>query len=249
MAQRMGWRFSIFLALVSMNVAGMLHTSPTYANESPEAILQHVRETYAAMQSYADHGVVIKEYSESTRDRHTFTTAFNRAPRHFLFDFHKQGGDRFVIWGDPGAFHTWWKTTDQQTDYPNPNNVNAINLNDFPTSGSATKITILLYPKAPLIGALTHFADPGLDGTEKIGGQECYRIVGRTSDIYGATGKEVALRKVTLWIDTKSLLIRQIREEAKATPGSINRLTTTFEPAANPSLPDTAFQFTPPESQ
>jgi outer membrane lipoprotein-sorting protein len=249
MPQRMGQRFSTFLALASMSAAGMLQTSPTYADESPDAVVQHVRETYAALQSYADRGVVIREYGESTQDRHTFTTAFNRAPRHFLFDFHKQGGDRFVIWGDPDAFHTWWKTTDQRTDYPNPNNVSAINLNDFPTSGSATKITVLLYSKAPLIGALTHFADPSLEGTEKIGGQECYRIVGRTSDVYGATGKEVALRKVTLWIDTKSLLIRQIREEAKATPGAMNRLTTTFEPAANPSLPNTAFQFTPPESQ
>jgi outer membrane lipoprotein-sorting protein len=235
------------LAIAALTFATLVH-----AAESPDAILKRTRATYAALASYSDTGVVTVEYGSAaapSKDRHTFTTYFERAPRHFLFDFHKAGGDHFVIWGDPAAFHTWWKETAVTADFPNPNNVPAINLSDFQTSGSATKIPTLLYPKAPLVGALSHFADPQLDGTEAIGGRACYRLLGHTSDLYGQTGKEVNLRRLTLWIDTGSSLIRQIREEARARPGEISRTTTTFDPIANPRLNASRFQFTPPQPQ
>jgi outer membrane lipoprotein-sorting protein len=238
---------SLRVAATLIVAAGL--ASAAFAQDSPEGILQRTRATYAALSSYSDSGVVVVEFSASAQDRHTFTTYFSRAPRHFLFDFHKERGDRFVVWGDPDAYHTWWKTTDQQSDYPNPKNVDAINLSDFPTAGSVTKITTLLYPKAALVGALSHFADATLDGTEDIGGQRCFRLVGRTSDLYGATGKEVNFRKLTVWIDAKSLLVRQVREESKAPPGALNRKTTTMTPEANPSLAESRFKFTPPASE
>jgi outer membrane lipoprotein-sorting protein len=217
------------------------------ADDSPGDIVQRARATYAALGTYSDRGTVVHEYSPTEHDQHGFTTLFQRAPRRFLFDFHKQGGDRFVIWGEPEAFHTWWKTTAQISDYPNPDNVAAINLSDVPTAGSATKIPILLYPKAPLNGSLTHFADPVLDGTEDIDGQKCFRLVGHTNDVYGATGRETNFRKVTLWIDAHTFLIRRIREETKTTPGSVDRTTIAFEPSANPELSDSQFKFMPPE--
>jgi outer membrane lipoprotein-sorting protein len=222
---------------------------PARAEESADAIVSRTRATYAALNSYSDRGVVLREYSDNNKDRHTFTTFFNRAPRHFLLEFHKQGGDQFEIWGDPDAYHTWWKTTGQASDYPNPNNIPALNLNDYTTLGLSTKIPSLLYAKAPIVGALSHFADATVDGTEDVGGAHCYRLVGHTSDVYGATGKEVNLRKLTVWIDQKSSLVRQVREESKATPGALNRTTTTYEPQANPTIPDSAFKFTPPDSE
>jgi outer membrane lipoprotein-sorting protein len=222
------------------------------AAETAETILQRSRAMYGDLSSYSDTGVVLQEYGPAGspgKGKHTFATYFKRAPRHFLFDFHKEGGDEFVIWGDPDAFHTWWKTTGAQGDYPNPNNLPAFNLSDFQTTGSATKIPVLLYPKAALVGSLSHFADAVMDGTEDIGGHPCYRLAGRTNDVYGQTGKEVGFRKMTIWIATDTLLIRQTREESKASPGQINRVTLTFDPKANPALEDGRFKFVPPESQ
>lgn len=233
----------------ALAAAGLCLAVLAHATDSPDVILKRARSTYAVLNSYADTGAVTVEYGSAanpSRDRHSFSTYFVRAPRRFLFDFHKAGGDRYVIWADPGAFHTWWKATAVTTDFPNPNNVPAINLSDFPTSGAATKIPTLLYPKAPLVGALSNFADPALHGTESIGGHPCYRLLGHTSDLYGQTGKEVNRRRLTLWIDTRSMLIRQVREEPAARGGQVMRITTTFDPAANPRIEEKQFQFTPP---
>jgi hypothetical protein len=218
--------------------------------DSPTQILREVYATYAALGSYADRGVILREYGAATApalERYAFATEFQRTPRHFLFDFRKTQGDRYVIWGDPGAFHTWWRTTGISTDFPNPNNVPALNLSDFPTVGSATKIPALLYPKAPIVGALANFADPKLEATEQIDGHPCYRLVGRASDRYGQTGREVNLRRLTLWVDTHSRLIRQIREQPQTGAGQFSRTTTTFDPIANPKLDESRFRFTPPE--
>jgi outer membrane lipoprotein-sorting protein len=242
-------REAAILAACAMAVLG---AAAARAAETAETILQRTRAMYGDLGSYSDSGVVLQEYGPAAspgKGKHTFATSFKRVPRHFLFDFRKEGGDEFVIWGDPDAFHTWWKTTGVQGDYPNPNNLPAFNLSDFQTSGSATKIPVLLYPKAALVGSLSHFADAALDGNEEIGGHPCYRLVGRTNDVYGQTGKEVNVRKLTLWIATDTLLIRQTREESKAGPGEINRVTITFDPKVNPALEVSRFKFVPPESQ
>jgi outer membrane lipoprotein-sorting protein len=221
--------------------------TPLAGAENPDDILQRTRAMYVSLGSYADTGIVLSEYGSSSQDRHTFTTYFNRNPRHFILDFRKQGGDQYVIWGDPDAFHTWWKTTGQQYDYPNPNNVTAISLSGLNTGASALKIPTLLYGKSSLAAALLNIADPVLDGTEEVGGKRCYRLMGRASDLYGRTGKEVNVHKITVWIDAESLLIRKVLEEWKTLPGNRSRTITTFEPKANPSLEDSRFKFAPPE--
>jgi outer membrane lipoprotein-sorting protein len=221
-------------------------TSHAFA-QSSDAILQKARDAYAQMQSYSDTGVIRYEYGASSQDQHTFSTAFIRKPRHFLLQFHKQGGDEYVIWSDADAFHTWWKTTGQQTDYPNPNNTPAISMSGQNTSGTALKIPTVLYGKA-FGAAMLNIADPVLDGTEDVGGHRCHRITGRASDVYSATGKEVNIRKVTVWIDTDSFLIRKMVEESKPLPGQRNRTTTSYEPRANPTLEDASFRFMPPTS-
>jgi outer membrane lipoprotein-sorting protein len=235
--------FVISLFILAMS---LLLGPATNAADSPEAILQRTRSAYTALSSYSDTGVVLSEYGTSSKDRHTFSTYFTRAPRHFVFDFHKQSGDRYVVWGDPDAFHTWWKTTGNQTDYPNPNNAPAINQSGYSTAQSISKLPALLYGKDALQGLLTNFVDTALDGTEEIGSRKCYRIVGRASDFYG-TGKEVNIHKLTVWIDAESYLVREVREESKALPGQISRVTTTFEPQANPKIDDKHLQFAPPQ--
>jgi outer membrane lipoprotein-sorting protein len=216
--------------------------------DDAEAILQKTRDAYVALKSYADSGTVTYEFGVDGRDQHTFETYFTRAPRHFLFDFHKQGGDRYVIWGDPEAFHTWWKTTGSQTDYPNPNNIPAITLSTEPTKGSAMKIPTLLYGKSSLAAVMLALHDPELEGVEEIDHHRCHKVVGRASDVYAATGKEVNIHRVTVWIDAETFLVRRMREEYKALPGSVSRTTTSFHPTANPTLNEARFKFSPPSS-
>jgi outer membrane lipoprotein-sorting protein len=228
-----------------MLLAAMVSRTTVRA-DGAEQILQKMRDTYTAMKSYADTGVIVNEYG-GISDRHTFSTSFSRAPRRFLLDFRKQGGDRYVIWADANAFHTWWKTTGQQTDYANPNNAPAISMSGRNTQNSGLKIPALLFSKVNLGGDFNNFADVALDGTEDVGGRRCNRLIGRASDRYAATDKEVNIRKMTLWIDAESSLIRQVREEWKGTPGSITRITTTYQPQANPTLDDAKFAFTPPQ--
>lgn len=225
--------------LIALLVIGSAHA------QSAESVLQKTRDTYGQLKSYADTGVVINEYATSSEDKHTFSTAFSRSPRHFLLDFHKQGGDQYVIWADPDAFHTWWKTTGQLTDYANPNNVPAIGMSGQNTAQAGLKIPTLLWAKA-FNSAMLNIADAEVDGAEDVGGHHCHRIIGRASDRYSATGKEVNIRKVTLWIDADSFLIRKMSEEFKALPGQRNRIITTYEPRADATLNDANFRFTPP---
>ena len=223
-----------------------LRAPATRAEETPAAILEHTRSVYAALTSYSDTGTALKEYSATSRDEYSFTTYFTRAPRHFMFDYRKPSGDRIVIWGDPDAFHVWWKTTGQVTEYPNPKNTGAITLSDYPTGGAITKIPPLLYSKGNLPGAIQTFEPDRMAGMEDVGGSKCYRLEGTSSDLYAQTGKKVNVRNLTVWIDSTSYLIRKIAEEAPAAPGSLNRTTTTFAPQANPKLTDDSFKFTPP---
>lgn len=232
-------------------VALLTFAIPTMATSAAtDDVFARSRVLYASLGSYADSGAVEHQYGQggAGHDRHTFRTYFSRAPRGFYFEFNKNGGaDRYVIWGDQEAFHTWWKTTGVKADYPNPHNTGAFSTADPQTAGSAMKIPPLLYAKAGLQGAVANLKDPTLQGTEEIGGRRSYRLVGKTGDLYGQTGREVNVRKVTVWIDAQSLLIRKVLEEPKDTPpGYIERTTTTFEPQANPVVDQGRFRFTPP---
>jgi outer membrane lipoprotein-sorting protein len=224
-----------------------LQPSVLRAEETPAAILEHTRSLYGALNSYSDTGTVLKEYGQTSHDEFSFTTYFTRAPRHFLFDYHKPSGDRMVVWGDPDAFHVWWKATGQVSEYPNPKNTGALVLSDFPTDGAISKIPPLLYSKAGLPGAVAHFEPNRMTGMEDVGGTKCYRLVGTSGDSYGETGKQVNVRTVTVWIDSNSYLIRKVLEDAPAPPGNVNRTTTTFDPKANPKLNDDPFKFAPPK--
>jgi hypothetical protein len=75
------------------------------------------------------------------------------------------------------------------------------------------KIPTLLYSKANMGGDFTNFVDAKADGHEVIGGHRCYRVSGKASDSYAASGKQVNIRDMTLWIDAESSVLRQIREE------------------------------------
>ena len=230
--------------------AALLATGVTVPRMSGgDDMMTRVRATYAALHSYSDTGVVVKQYA-ATQERHTFTTCY-KAPRLFHFDFQKDGGDRFDIWSDEKAFHSWWKSTGAQEDYPRGRGMNAFLAAEYLTAGSGLKIPALLFSGSGLQGAFANFEQPALDGTEEIGGRKCYRLVGTAKDVYAGTGREVNVRQMTVWVDTESLLIRKVVEESpKGTPAATAvRTTTTFEPQANPSLDDGRFQFVAPAAK
>lgn len=240
------WRIAVtgFIALAMWT----LLVASAHAQNADD-ILKKMKDTYASMKSYADTGVVLDHPDADSSNpilragaRHTFSTYFNRLPRHFLLDFHKNEGNRFVVWGDTDAFHNWDKFTGARYDYPNPNNTGAMT-----GSVAITKIPTLLYSKARLLSDFSYYDDIDIDGTETIEGHSCHRLVGRAHDEYAATGKQVNVRKMTVWIDTDSFLLRQISQEWKTPGGGFSRQTVTYEPQANPAIDEAKFKFTPPE--
>jgi len=224
----------------------LIFFAAAFQTRAADAVFERARAMYASLKSYQDTGTIVQQFA-SSEQRHSFTTRY-KAPKHFYFEFNKDGGDRFVIWSEGEVFHTWWKSIGAQQDYARGQGVQAFLASDYVTSGSSMKIPGLLFAQAGLQGAFAHFADPVVKGMESIEGHECYRVEGIAKDVYGGTGREVNVRPMTVWIDASSLLIRKIFEDAaKGTaPVSAIRVTTTFEPQANPALEDARFQFAAP---
>jgi outer membrane lipoprotein-sorting protein len=214
-------------------------------------ILKKSQATYAALHAYADTGSVDAEFGPPNgivREHHTFRTLF-RAPRHFLFDFVKQEkSDRFVVWADDEAFHTWWQATGVADVYPKGQGAGAFVAGGQPTLNSLMVLSPWLFPQGELDGALTEFQDASLAGTEAVNGHSCYKLTGVGKSVYRQSGHVSNVRKMTVWIDAQTLLVRRVFEDtAEGTGSDANRFTTTFEPQANPTLEDARFAFTPPK--
>ena len=225
--------------------------SPTLATED---LLARSRVLYGSLRSYADAGTVDVEFGPTgavVRERHTFNTYY-RAPRHFYFDFTKHlNADRFVVWGNDEGFHTWWRATGVESAYPRGQGTTAFVTGALPTRNALLQIAPLLFSGAGLAGTLTEFVDSSAAGSEVVNGRQCHRLTGVARSVYPATGRVTNERNTTVWIDVETLLVRKIFEDTpRGTPGgSINRVTTTFEPLLNPSVEDARFTFVPPTSQ
>ncbi len=209
-------------------------------------LLSRVRAVYADLRTYADTGTVTVEYGTASVDRHTFATSFIRAPRAFLLDVRKQAGDRYVVWGNPDAFATWWKATGQRFDYPNPNNAPAISTSGRNTTSVGLKVPTLLYATAPLGGDFANLSGLSVIGREVLGGRSCHVVAGSSSDTYAASAREVNVRTMRLWVDIETFAIRRVVEEWPAPPGQRSRTITSYEPQFNPALEPSRLTFTPP---
>jgi outer membrane lipoprotein-sorting protein len=245
-------RFGYLRAAVIV-LAQLLPFTPT-TSFAVDDILARARATYASLRSYADTGSVEIEFGPvggTLKERHTFSTSY-RSPRYFYFDFTKhQKADRIVVWSDETAFHTWWQTTGVETTFPKGQGSTAFVTATPLTKNSVTQIAPLLFPQAGLTGTLTEFGDATVSGTESVGGRKCHKLVGIARSVYGATQHVVNVRKTSVWIDAETFLVRKIVEDApRGTPtGMVMRVTTTFQPQANPKLEDRQFVFVPPSVQ
>jgi outer membrane lipoprotein-sorting protein len=240
------------LLLTSAAIASLLALGvPASHVSAADDLFARSRAMYGSLRSYADTGTIDSEYGPPNglaHDRHTFKTCY-RAPRHFYFDFVKQDdADRFVVWSDDEAFHSWWKATGVADTYPKGQGSSAFITGSVPTMGSVNEIAPLLFPQAGLTGTLTEVGDLAPAGAESVGGRPTQKLVGVAKSMYQGTGHETNVRKAALWIDPQTLLIRKVFEDS-SDGATVSRITVTFVPEANPSLDDARFRFTPPASQ
>lgn len=214
-------------------------------------ILARSRAMYAALTSYADTGTIDEEYGPAASPihaRHTFRTYY-RAPRRFFFEFIKENSaDRYVVWSDDDAFHSWWQATGVAQDFPKGHGATAFTTGAYPTKNALTQIAPLLFSTAGLTGTLTEFTETADAGMEPLEGVPSYKLLGVAKSTYQTSGHVANIRATTVWIDARTLLVRRVREDASAQgpAGNVSRVTTTFVPQANPALDDARFSFVPP---
>jgi outer membrane lipoprotein-sorting protein len=242
------------VALVPLLAGLALAQGGATGTSTADDLWEQSRAAYAALQSYADAGVVVTESQSPGApllvERHTFTTYYH-APREFYFDFKKDpkaGNERLVIWCDGGDFQSWWSATRVHQTYPQGTGASAFGTSAFPTKGSVVLIPPLLFSKAGLQGPLVALKAPRvLSDTEALKGVRVHRLVGDVAIRY-ATGLGGHARATTVWIDAQTLLVRKIVEDTPAgsPEGSVSRTTTTFQPQANPPLADSLFRFEVP---
>ncbi len=218
------------------------------------SLLARSRAVYARLHTYLDRGVVQTEYRGAAGppliERHTFTTVY-RAPRQFLLDFHrdpKLPQERYVVWGDDEAFHTWWSETRVQQDFPKGRGATAFALSALPTHDVVTIIPPLLFANAGLQGAVANLSELRDVGPEAIDGLPCEKLEGRL-DLAYRTGNVTGAREVMVWIDRRTLLVRRVFEDTPQGSGTgvVSTVTFTFSPTADPALDRARFRFAPPQ--
>jgi hypothetical protein len=87
-------------------------------------------------------------------------------------------------------------------------------------------------------------------GTELVNGRPAHKLTGIARSTYG-TGRVTNVRATTVWIDVETLLVRKLFEESPrgTLPGTRSRVTTVFEPRANPPMEDDRFRFALPSQK
>jgi hypothetical protein len=238
------------VALLALALTASAFAADTYDGAD---VLAKSRARYAAMRTYSDTGTVAV-YERlpgggTISERHSFSTLY-QGPRMFLLQFQKDpkaGASRFVIWGDGEAFHTWWSDTKVHDTYPRGSGSMAFALGALPTLNAALAIPPLLFSQAGLHGSASDFQLQRAEGVEAVGGHRCYKLVGEVGLAYG-TGTVTQARPTTLWVDADSLLVRKILEGTPkgSASGTVDEVTTTFEPQADPSIDPVRFKFSPP---
>jgi outer membrane lipoprotein-sorting protein len=241
------WR----LALLVTAAAVVLHPADPGAAASMEHdLLVRSAKAYAALKSYADTGTVVNEWGTEQVNHHTFKTYF-RAPRHLYFEFNedkKEGGNRYVLWGEGEDFQDWSSDSQTHNAYPKGRGRNAFVSAGHPTSNVVSVVPSQLFPDAGLVSVMTELAEITAAGTESLNGRSTHKLTGIARSMYG-TGHVFNVRPVALWIDSETLMIRKIFQDTPkgyGQPGTRLRFTFTFQPQVNPQLEDARFRFVPP---
>ena len=238
-------------ALGWLELAGQ---NPDMAPSGTTEALDRSRKAYAALRSYADSGTVVVENAskgvDPTTTRYAFRTYY-RGPLHFFFEFNKDavpGAAHYVAWGDTRAFHTWSPGFDTEA-YPPGVTDSAFSFGGGLTLNTSLKVAPLLSRSDYPFSILNEFAAPKDTASENVDGRPCRKVEGLARWQFLRPTKVVNARQVTIWIDAETLLVRKIFEDTpkEHLTGDVHRVTTTFQPQANPGLDDSKFTFTPPK--
>lgn len=251
-------RTALTLASLTLVVGGTARTDAR--SRSADDVLARSATTYAALQSYADAGTMVYE-RPGTVDRYRFHTFFRRVSHDLFFEW--QGvssytsaahftadlsSHRTVIWMAQSDMQKYDAETGVLDHFPSGSDqAGVLTRATSYTRGVSTLIPSMLYEKTALVSTLRELEQTRGDGIENVGGRPCHRLVGVASEHYGATGRVVNTRQVTVWVDTTSLLIRKVVEESP-TQSAVDsyRLTIEMQPEANPKLDAGKFQFAVP---
>lgn len=227
---------------------------------SADDVLAKSRAAYAALTSYADSGTVADETNHFTT-RSTFRVLFTRKPHQLLIDYHagvsvyKSGArvplnKRVVLWLDNGDLQTWHSGLQAHETCPaaGGQQVNALKGGAASTAGISVLIPSHLY-KTSMVSSVHATEEAAADGYETVNGRRCYRIRGVERWRY-PSGRETAIRPITLWIDAETYLIHRIVQDTpRSSPRNvISRRITTIRPHADPTLEPAQFRFAVPES-
>jgi hypothetical protein len=227
-------------------VAILMNRAASAFGASAADLLARSEAAYHALHSYSDKGDVLSEYrnpgtnvTATTKD--SFVTAF-QSPHGYVFQFTKEGGERYVIWTVDATTHDWWSATHVHTVH-NVGPSIAFLLGVTPTRGSSMMLPPLLFPRARLHGPLTDIQEPQMAQDESINGHVCFRITGKE-----LMGNSKSPRPIIIWIDHDTLLVRRVVEDTpESSTDSIERITTTIDPVPNPTLPEGSLIFEPPK--
>lgn len=223
----------MLIALMSLVAA-----PPSPDSRAAQVVSESVR-AYRQLRSYFDRGTVA-EYvlaggrREAAWPRTEVQTWYQRPSRLRIQAFDVDRGRRagsFVLWpADRGAYRLWstWGGVQRGrlTD----------TLSAAPTRVGEFVETVLsqVDPQAAGTDPLLPLVDGRYVGVQKVDGWACDVVQGECE----------RFADVTLWIDQKSRLIRQVRT---ATEGGKRELVVSLKPLANPKFAPGTFSFVPPK--
>jgi outer membrane lipoprotein-sorting protein len=232
---------AVFLALlVAVMATNLAEPGP---GPSAEEILEEMVVTYAGLDSYRDAiGVnVIAEGDAAPARRLLVDTAFER-PGLFRFRLHEIGdaaGDDhrliYVVWSDGQGVRSWSAANGWVREFSSIEH--ALGGPTGISYQTATRIPALLMPEMLWGSGMRHLKDAVLLGEESIDHHDCFKLEATTG------GSD---RRLTLWLDKRSFLLRQIYDARRRDDGSIIQMTAIYAPQGNPEVFANEFEFEPP---
>lgn len=201
-------------------------------------ILQKMGKRYSETRSYSDFGVVKETFIRDGNERvveKPFTTAFIR-PSRFRFEYKekKRTGKthRYIVWRDGQKVLTWWDVR------PGVQTLESLGAALAGATGvsssSAHTIPALLLDGEVGGRRLTDLTDAKRLEDATCGAATCMRIEGK----YAAV-------PMTIWVDSKTLLVRRI-DTAREFAEFKTRTTTTYDPVIDIAPTDAMLAFNPP---
>lgn len=192
-------------------------TSAARADQDPEAILRATASAYESLSSVAADFTQIMRNTLLGRTTEAMGTLYQKSPDKFLMEFSDPEGDRIV--SDGRYFWMYFPSVDAKQVIRTPRRGQGLDL------------------QAQFIGDPVARFEYTYEGTETFRGEETH--------VFTLVPREPAgYQRMKVWIDGEDHLVRQF--ELREENGNVRHMELR-NVVVNPVLPDTLFEFTPPE--